>query len=34
MNTEFLVELENQKTKLVEVSMLALGPVKETILPL
>lgn len=34
MQSDFLVELENSKTKLVEVSMNALGPVKETILPL
>jgi hypothetical protein len=34
MDTDFLVGLENSKTALVEVSMNALGPVKETILPL
>ena len=34
MNIEYLVELENSKTKLVDVSMNALGPVKEKILPM
>jgi hypothetical protein len=34
MDTDFLVGLENSKTALDEVSMNALGPVKETILPL
>lgn len=34
MDTDFLVGLENSKTALVEVSMSALGPVKEQILPL
>jgi len=34
MDDDYLVRLENSKTKLVEVSELALGPVKEQILPL
>ena len=34
MDEDFLVKLENSKTALAEVSEKALGPVKETILPL
>jgi len=34
METDFLVDLENSKTALVEVSERALGPIKEAILPL
>jgi len=34
MDDDYLVRLENSKTKLVEVSEAALGPVKEQILPL
>jgi len=34
MDEDYLVKLENAKTDLNEVSERALGPVKETILPL
>lgn len=34
MDEDFLVKLENSKTALAEVSEKALGPVKESILPL
>jgi hypothetical protein len=34
MDDDYLVKLENSKTKLIEVSETALGPVKEEVLPL